>query len=428
MANDREKEHAKYEIMWKQEFIQGRENMKGKTANNTAKIKERATESWNDNQYSTLEQKQYNTPQSHPSILHCLWKTGERKIQKLIARLSDMERAIQFFTYESRSDSNKARLRGTFNTFANIPLRVTPSREERKFNNAEFEWILCNRLRIQQPTAKAMTFQTCKCGCKIEDGRHFRKCPINNGLMRVHDTMRDTCITMMRSAGLTVLREPQGLLQDNNTDRPADAYIKNWPIEISKYTDHAIDFSFPLVDSTGIESTSKHRICLEVGVVANQKATSKSNNIGSKQDREKRGNDRSMKKRCELQGINYWPVPVEGDGQTSANFEAFLKNVSDAASELRNPGHDSSSFKRKWKILIACKLAKKSAQIAISRAINEYRRIAKVSAPDDELSLQSHMLVPDIVGASRSYRNWYSANYRKFTIRKSSTAKIRGQH
>ena len=40
---------------------------------------------------------------------------------------------------------------------------------------------------------------------------------------------------------------------------------------------------------------------------------------------------------------------------------------------------------------------------------------------DDELSLQAHMLVPDIVGANRSYRNWYSANYIKFTIRKSST-------
>jgi hypothetical protein len=39
----------------------------------------------------------------------------------------------------------------------------------------------------------------------------------------------------------------------------------------------------------------------------------------------------------------------------------------------------------------------KIAQIAISRAINEYRRIAKVSAPDDELSLQSQMLMPDIV-------------------------------
>ena len=76
MANDREKEHAKYEIIWKQEFIQGRENMKGKTAKDTAKIMERATESWKDNQYSTLEQKQYNTPQSHPSILNCLWKTG----------------------------------------------------------------------------------------------------------------------------------------------------------------------------------------------------------------------------------------------------------------------------------------------------------------------------------------------------------------
>ncbi len=124
---------------------------------------------------------------------------------------------------------------------------------------------------------------------------------------------------MMRSAGLTVFREPQGLLQDNNTDRPATSGCI-----YQKYTDHAIDFSFPLVDSIGMGSKSKHRICLEVGVVANKKATSKSNNIGSKQDQEKRGNDRSMKKRCELQGINYWPVPVEGDGQTSANFEAFL--------------------------------------------------------------------------------------------------------
>ncbi len=126
ITNDTEKEHAKYEMIWKQEFIQGKENTTGKTAKDTAKLKEKAVESWK-------EQKQCNTPQSHPSILQCLWKTGERKIQKLIARLSDMERA------RSRSDRNKARLRGTFNTFANIPLRVNPSREERKFNNAEFE-------------------------------------------------------------------------------------------------------------------------------------------------------------------------------------------------------------------------------------------------------------------------------------------------
>jgi hypothetical protein len=41
--------------------------------------------------------------------------------------------------------------------------------------------------------------------------------------------------------------------------------------------------------------------------------------------------------------------------------------------------NNSSSFKRKWKILLlACKLAKNSAQIAISRAINEYRRTVKL--------------------------------------------------
>ncbi len=52
--------------------------------------------------------------------------------------------------------------------------------------------------------------------------------------------------------------------------------------------------SFPLVDSRGIELKTKHRICLEVGVVANKKAQEKSDNNGSKQDQEKRGNDRSM--------------------------------------------------------------------------------------------------------------------------------------
>ena len=39
MANDREKEHAKYEIIWKQEFIQGKENITRKTAKDTAKLK-----------------------------------------------------------------------------------------------------------------------------------------------------------------------------------------------------------------------------------------------------------------------------------------------------------------------------------------------------------------------------------------------------
>ncbi len=107
---------------------------------------------------------------------------------------------MPFIEYGRRSDNNRARLRGTFNTFANIPLQVTLSREERKFNNAKFEWILCNRLRVQQPTAKDMTIQKCKCGINIEDGRHFRKCPRFQGTPRT------------------------------NADRPADAYIKTWPI------------------------------------------------------------------------------------------------------------------------------------------------------------------------------------------------------
>ncbi len=81
MANDREKEHAKYEILWKQEFTQGKENMTGKSAKDTAKLKEKAAESWKDNQYSTLQQNQYNTPQYHPSIYIACGKLERKRFK-----------------------------------------------------------------------------------------------------------------------------------------------------------------------------------------------------------------------------------------------------------------------------------------------------------------------------------------------------------
>jgi hypothetical protein len=42
--------------------IYTRKNTYDRPATDTAKLKEKARESWKDNQYSTLEQKQYNTP------------------------------------------------------------------------------------------------------------------------------------------------------------------------------------------------------------------------------------------------------------------------------------------------------------------------------------------------------------------------------
>ncbi len=51
---------------------------------------------------------------------------------------------------------------------------------------------------------------------------------------------------------------------------------------------HAMDFSFPLVDSIGLYTKTRQRICLEVRALANNKAKSKSENVGRKQDQEKR--------------------------------------------------------------------------------------------------------------------------------------------
>ena len=413
MIHEREKSNTNYEIIWKNDIIKGQPKMKGKAELNTVKLLEMADAIWNIHTQPEEQSKQFQNPQKHPSILVNLWLSGERKIQRLLSRLDDMERAKQFLQ-QPRTDTNQARLRGVLNPMANIPLRVTPSHDDRRFTNAEFEWFLCNRLRQQQPSVAEIHLQTCKCGIHIGDGRHFRRCVTSNNMMRIHDTLRETSIDMFRSAGLHVLREPANLLRDSDNERPADVYIKNWSINKSPYRNHAIDLSFPLVESQ-IKYHSKEfkcLVCSQTGVVANKKAEDKSKKVGSQKDQQVRGNNNTMQQRCNLEGINYWPVPVEGDGQTSAEFEALLKHVSDAAFILRQ--HNPSSFRRKWKTNFACKLAKKSAQVALTRAVSEYKRITSKNDSADDIALESQMEVPDLVGHNRSYRNQFSRTYIRF--------------
>ena len=50
-----------------------------------------------------------------------------------------------------------------------------------------------------------------------------------------------------------------------------------------------------------------------------------------------------------LEGINHWPIPIEGDGARSTDFDALLKNVSDKAEKIRGQElNDLKLFKAKW--------------------------------------------------------------------------------
>jgi hypothetical protein len=256
--------------------------------------------------------------------------------------------------------------------------------------------------------------QTCKCKAQIDDGRHFRRCPISNNMLKIHDGLRRETLKMVRSAGLTAVEEQQGLLQDNPLERPGDIFIINWEIktgtnqnkDIRIFSKHAIDLSFPLVDSNW-QSNSNHlqqKIGSTVGIIANKKTKKKLNNTGTQMEKNMRGNSLTMQQRCAAENINYWPIPIEGDGQTSNSFDSFLNKVSDHAT---TEGHNSQCFKKFWTTNLACMLAKKGAQAIIERTTAEYKRLARIPSSGLEIMRHPYATIPDLASVNKNKAYYY---------------------
>jgi hypothetical protein len=121
-----------------------------------------------------------------------------------------------------------------------------------------------------------------------------------------------------------------------------------------------------------------------------------------------------MQQRCATENINYWPIPIEGDGQTSKSFDSFLNKVSDHASSA---GHNSQCFKKFWTTNLACLLAKMGAQAIIGRKSAEYKRLARIPSIDLEIMRHPYALIPELTGVNKSkayyYRFTNSYNKRK---------------
>jgi hypothetical protein len=84
-------------------------------------------------------------------------------------------------------------------------------------------------------------------------------------MLKIHDGLRREALKLVRSACLTAVEEQPLLLSDNPLERPGDIFIVNWEIktgsnknkDIRIFSKHAIDLSFPLVDSNWM-SNSNH--------------------------------------------------------------------------------------------------------------------------------------------------------------------------
>ncbi len=362
----RQQDNAHYEAVWKNAHIKGEESPDTTPEKLTTTLLQEAEIAWNNKPDPTeFQRDRYNNPAKHPSIIGDLWTSGEQKIQQLLSRLNDMETSLRLLT-QTRSPKQKARVRGKLNKMANIPLQATPSRNETRFSNEEWKTIINDRLQLPNLMGLNIGNQLCKCKAQINDGRHFRRCPISNNMLKIHDGLRRETLKMVRSAGLTAVEEQPFLLSDNPLERPGDIFIVNWEIKTGSnknkdlriFSKHAIDLSFPLVDSNWM-SNSHHlqqKIGSTVGIIANKKTKMKLTNTGTQAEKNMRGNSLTMQQRCATENINYWPIPIEGDGQTSQLFDSFIHKVSEHSTSV---GHNSQCFKKFWTTNLACMLAKK---------------------------------------------------------------------
>ena len=74
----------------------------------------------------------------------------------------------------------------------------------------------------------------------------------------------------------------------------------------------------------------------------------------------------TMEQRVSAIGKTFYPIGFETFGATTTQCTKLIKKLSEKAHERR--GHDKATFRRYWTAEIAMCLAKRGAQVALSRA------------------------------------------------------------
>ena len=348
----------------------------------------------------------YQEPHKFPSIMRLMYNSGQRKFQRLFTKLIDMSRFNRFFE-GIPALIDKARFRGILHSLSTLPFYVVPNTKTRELANSEFQWLVANRLNISQPSSESLGPLKCTCGKDLDGGRHFRRCKVGGGMMKVHDSVRDTMHKMLKSSGLLTRKEPKYLLRDNANDRPADNFVEDWTLPRIPFVRHAIDWTLPLVDSAFNQLPKEQKLARAstVGVLAKRATQDKRDDVGTEMEQSLRGNAFTMQTRTRLERINFMPVGVEGDGVPSEEFEDLIKKVSKTASELR--GHNRISFGNKWRVEIAMTIAKTSAKVSLARCLAT-KVLRRRAPPLDDICGEPQLDVPIAMDSRRAFRNSYS--------------------
>ena len=362
---------------------------------------EMAASGRDDELWPQIRHRQFDAPHQHPSILRLWSQQGGRKFQKLFSRHMDMLR-FNSFTIDLASEHgvrSLALFRAKINSFAVAPLTILPNKPERRFANDKFQWFLCDRVQLLQPAAVSVSEQNCNChlGPKIGDskGRHLRCCPKNNAFLRFHDHIRDVLGKMCLSAGLTVQKEPTGLLPAEPGTRPGDLYITDWTLEGTSQVNHAIDFTAPSVDGgwSSLTIAERNLRATRPGVAGRRAEEFKRSYSGTAEGRASRGDNLPMAERCRQQQIHFWPVAIEVDGAITPSFLRFFKNVCNAAKTLT--GQNLSSFKHYWSKRVACEIHQFNSTLGLQRAASLRRSLLRLPSAVESV-MQFHQLQTDL--------------------------------
>ena len=411
-------QEARFEQKFKSQAIKGKtpEQAEATWDSLTDRIYDRCDEENDSNRrdWSNFKKAQFDHPEDHPSVLTAWAAQGGEKFQKILSRTNDMLRFLNFFASIGAGPNglrNQALFRAQLNPLSSVPLTILPNTHLRKFSNAKFQWILCNRVHAMQPSVVSIKDARCICNrgpiIGADNGRHCRSCSKTDTSTYFHDGVRDELNLFCRAAGLPSRIETPGLLPDERDLRPADIDVPDFTIDGIVHTRHAIDFTGPIVES-GWQSLS-HAARLErasvVGVKAKKSVLDKRNNRGSVASQEIRGNAYTMQERCRRNQINFWPVAIETDGAMSPSFLEFFNHVCNVSNELT--GQNRSTFKSYWWKRICCRVHHLNATCALMSTAKIRRRVLRVPAfPESELQLhQIQTDLPDSVSNRESYRD-----------------------
>ena len=228
----------------------------------------------------------------------------------------------------------------------------------------EYLWMANQRIgKLQPSTAIISANGGAQCSCALQaqlgNGYHCRVCRRGGGPIRVHHGLRDVFHAACGNAGVVAETEYPGLLPDGN-ERPADVLAMG-------LGDHGEDLVIDVCvydPLAGLAALSLVQTIMRRTVVAHE--ASEAERMKRRKKPHGQPDGPTMEQRVSAIGKTFYPIGFETFGATTTQCTKLIKKLSEKAHERR--GHDKATFRRYWTAEIAMCLAKRGAQVALSRA------------------------------------------------------------